>query len=122
MRRQTAVLDRTRITLLDPAAERTPTWRPVVNRPAVLSRIESGNHNGDGRLVQVIDQIIYVELLDEGVDAWRPVTATEERRGVYRLPHRRPEDEQWAFPPGSLVRCEQRDLGDGSALVAIALA
>ena len=26
----------------------------------------------------------------------------------------------WEFPPGSRVRCERRDLGEGPALVAVA--
>jgi hypothetical protein len=65
---------------------------------------------------------IYVELLDEGVDVWRPVTATPEREGVYRLPDEPPVDEAWAFAPGSLVRCEHRAFADGAGLVAVALA
>ena len=29
---------------------------------------------------------VYVELLDEGVDVWRPVDAERENDGVVRLP------------------------------------
>jgi hypothetical protein len=36
--------------------------------------------------VRVRGRTIYAELLDEGVDVWRPVEAVEEPGGVYRLP------------------------------------
>jgi hypothetical protein len=61
---------------------------------------------------------VYLELLDEGVDVWRPVQAERENDGIVRLPSDAPEDETCAFPPGSRVRCEHRDIG----LVAVALA
>jgi hypothetical protein len=61
---------------------------------------------------------VYVELLDEGVDVWRPVEAERESDGVVRLPGNAPDGETWAYPPGSRVRCERRDIG----LVAVALA
>ena len=68
------------------------------------------------------ETIIYVELLGEAVDVWRPVAATPEGAGIYRLLETQPEDEEWAFPPGSRVRCEPRPLSGGSELVAVALA
>jgi hypothetical protein len=61
---------------------------------------------------------LYVELLVEGVDVWRPVEADRESDGVVRLPSDAPEGKTWAFAPGSRVRCECRDFG----LVAVALA
>jgi hypothetical protein len=64
---------------------------------------------------------IYVELLEEGTQVWRPVQAVHEFGSVYRLPQRlAPEmtGEVWAFPPGSLVHCETRNFSDGSGLVA----
>ena len=51
---------------------------------------------------------IYVELLDEGVEVWRPVEGEAIESGLYRLPSEPPADEVWAFPPGSIVRCERR--------------
>ena len=68
-------------------------------------------------------QTIYVALLDEGVDVWRPVQAERVRTGVFRiLPmNPDPEDERWEFPPGSVVRCEEREVSEGRALVAVAL-
>jgi hypothetical protein len=52
---------------------------------------------------------VYVRLLDEGVDVWRPVDAVEED-GAYRLvgPAHAPKDEHWEFEIGERVRCEVR--------------
>jgi hypothetical protein len=53
---------------------------------------------------------IYIELMDEGVSpVWRPVTAHVIDQGEYILPPTAPEGESWAFPPGSVVRCDARD-------------
>jgi hypothetical protein len=68
------------------------------------------------------ETVIYIELPDEAVAVWRPVAATPEGDGVYRLPAEKPDDEAWAFPPGSRVRAEWRLFEDGQQLVACALA
>jgi hypothetical protein len=67
---------------------------------------------------------IYVALLDEGVDVWRPVEAEELRDSVYRIISENPnaEDERWEFPPRAIVRCEWRALSEGPCLVAVARA
>jgi hypothetical protein len=66
---------------------------------------------------------IYVALRDEGVDVWRSVEATDEGEFIYRINDAStPDTEAWEFPPGSRVRCERRELSDGPALVAVALA
>ena len=67
-------------------------------------------------------ETIYVELLDEGVDVWRPVDAEPLGDGRYRLlgaPDYDPEIETWVFPPGTVVQCEARYLSGGPALVAV---
>ncbi len=56
-------------------------------------------------------QTIYVELVDEGVTAYRPVEATRNEDGLFRLPDGAPADEVWAFAPGSRVVCQLQDLG-----------
>jgi hypothetical protein len=62
---------------------------------------------------------VYVELLNEGVHVWRPVEAVPHASpNVYRLTGDPPDEEEWAFQPGTLVRCEYRDLSEGPALVA----
>jgi hypothetical protein len=68
------------------------------------------------------EQTIYVELLDEGIDVWRPVQSEQQSDGTFRLPDHAPEGERWRFPPGTRVRCEWQHLSDGPALVAAQLA
>lgn len=66
---------------------------------------------------------IYMPLLDEGTDVWRPVDAAPVEGQIYRVEGKIPLDEVWAFPPGSIVVCEQRELASGeSGMTAIALA
>jgi hypothetical protein len=66
---------------------------------------------------------IYMPLLDEGTDCWRPVGATLLGAQFYRVEGEVPLDEIWAFPPGSIVVCEKRKFQTGeSGLTAIALA
>jgi hypothetical protein len=63
---------------------------------------------------------IYVELLDEGVTVYRPVEATPESDGSFRLPDSAPADERWRFAPGSRVVCELQDIGGAEpSLVAV---
>jgi hypothetical protein len=65
---------------------------------------------------------MYVEIVNEAVPVWRPVKAvTEGAPGVFRIVSESVEDEEWAFPPGSVVRCEYRDLSGGRTLVATEL-
>lgn len=64
--------------------------------------------------------VVYVALLGDGVEAWRPVSASPQPNGTFRLADEKPDDERWAFPPGTVVRCERRTLSDGDALVAVA--
>jgi hypothetical protein len=61
---------------------------------------------------------IYVRLLDEGVDVWRPVAAENLRGSVYRIVSQ-PYDaevETWQFVPGDEVVCEPT-LSDGRRLL-----
>lgn len=65
---------------------------------------------------------VYVELLDEGVQVWRPTEAEVLGEGRYRLIAGNDYDEgseTWAFVPGTVVRCEELDLGDGLVPVAM---
>jgi len=68
---------------------------------------------------------IYVGLLDEGVDVWRPVHAKKVGPDTYYIPdHYDPsaDAETWEFPPGSTVVCEPRKTSDGIILAAVRLA
>jgi hypothetical protein len=50
---------------------------------------------------------IYVPLLNEGLDVWRPVEARHLGRGAYLIVDEDydPEVEAWQFEPGTIVRC-----------------
>jgi hypothetical protein len=61
---------------------------------------------------------VYVPLLDEGVDVWRPVEANRVGDGLYRLTGRRPDDEEWGFEVGDVVRCRTQVLSGCQVLVA----
>jgi len=64
---------------------------------------------------------IYIPLLDEAVDVWRPVEALHEEDDVYTIVSTNPypEDEHWQFTTGQSVRCRQMTLEDGkTGLVA----
>lgn len=66
---------------------------------------------------------IYVALLDEGVDCWRPVRAIRLGGGIFRISEQAvPEAERWEFRPGEAVRCEQYDFCEGRHLRAFAKA
>ncbi|MBA4147934.1 MAG: hypothetical protein H0X66_07435 [Verrucomicrobia bacterium] len=56
---------------------------------------------------------IYIELVDEGTQVWRPVEAEQVREGVFRIIGRQPEDEHWQFASGSFVRCRERTFSGG---------
>lgn len=58
--------------------------------------------------LDIID--VYIELLDEGTETWRPAKAQNIGNGLYRLlanVNYNPEDEEWAFLPGDIVRIEE---------------
>lgn len=59
---------------------------------------------------------IYVTLLSEGTDVWRPVQAVALGDGVYQIisENKVLDDEQWQFSTGEFVRCRQKSLNDGS--------
>jgi hypothetical protein len=82
------------------------------------SRLSGNALAGRQRMGQ---RTIYVALLDEGTEVWRPVAAEELHNGVFRIVAERPDlnDERWQFPPGAVVCCEQRELSGGPALVAV---
>jgi hypothetical protein len=64
---------------------------------------------------------IYIYLLNEGTDCWRPVDAKRISNNCIKIisVNPDPEDENWEFQPGAIVRCEERELSGGRALVAV---
>ena len=69
------------------------------------------------------DVTIFVRLLDEGVDVWRPVQARRLSETTYQISKEAvPEGEVWAFAPGDIVVAEHRGPAHEASLVAVALA
>lgn len=56
---------------------------------------------------------LYMPILNEHGDAWRPVEVTPLEGAVYRVEGPMPADEQWAFPPGTLVAVSWKVSADG---------
>ena len=66
---------------------------------------------------------VFVRLLDEGTDVWRPVEARRVSSATFRLADGAvPTDEVWSYAPGEIVVAEARDQGGGPVLVAVARA
>lgn len=66
---------------------------------------------------------IFVALLDEGIDVWRPVHARPLDGGLYRIVgvDADTSDETWQFPVGAIVTCEHKQFADGeSGMTAVA--
>jgi hypothetical protein len=57
---------------------------------------------------------IYVYLLEESTDSWRPVQAVPVDNDTYRIVSENPdpEDEKWQFTTGDVVRCIHKTLHD----------
>ncbi len=64
---------------------------------------------------------IYVRLLDEGTDVWRPVRASRVGSSTYEITRQPvPQDEVWSFQPGDIVVVEPHRTDP--ELIAVALA
>jgi hypothetical protein len=63
---------------------------------------------------------IYVALLDEGIDVWRPVEAERISPDTYLIVDRAydPRTERWEFEPGTVVRCRKENRNGREFLVA----
>lgn len=65
---------------------------------------------------------IYVSLLEEGTPTRRSTTTERISEDLYRVltnDNYDPEDEMWEFPPGSIVRLEQRTFENEVYLKAV---
>jgi hypothetical protein len=65
------------------------------------------------------ETMIYVSLLNEGLNVMRSVRAEPLGRDYYRIIDDMPEGETWQFQPGQVVRCKKKNLSSGKAMVAI---
>jgi len=82
---------------------------------AVAERVRRWFDRGWRSLAEPVT--ILVALLDEGVDVWRPVQARLLDRGLFRIigVEADTSDETWQFPPGAIVKCEQKQFADGTS-------
>lgn len=96
-------------------------WRPDSSWHAFELNLETGDVVG-GSYEEVTPQQtieIYMPLLNEGTDCWRPVAAKQCEDGEFVILGIMPAGEVWQFAPGKRVYCRQRRFADGSmALVA----
>lgn len=63
---------------------------------------------------------IFVRLLNENIDVWRPVQAMSLGDNIFRIieqPYDR-SNERWQFEPGAFVECRSTQLFDSMHLVA----
>jgi hypothetical protein len=66
-----------------------------------------------------METVIYMPLVEEGTDCWRPVRAVRIAEDIFEIIDQIPSDESWKFAPASRVRCRNRIFGgDGEALEA----
>jgi hypothetical protein len=62
---------------------------------------------------------IFIRLLEEGTEVYRPVNALEVGESVYRIEDCMPEDEIWEFQSGDIVYCIMKDFEGETRLAAI---
>lgn len=71
-------------------------------------------------------KVVYVQLMGEGTTVFRPTTAETLGRWVARLlptVDYNPDDEDWEFKPGAVVRVREHVFADGECgLLAVSLA
>ncbi len=66
------------------------------------------------------DTTIYVALLEEGTQAWRPARASSVDGRLFYIAESPPLGERWEFQQGATVICAERRFADGSTgLVAV---
>lgn len=56
---------------------------------------------------------IYLPLLNEGTEVWRPVEAEPVGENLYRIVQPQPDDEEWPVVSGDIVKCETRNFASG---------
>jgi hypothetical protein len=59
---------------------------------------------------------VYIALMDEGVDVWRPVDVEDLGDSTYRIVsiNADPDSERWQFTTGDVVRVRRRQFADGT--------
>jgi hypothetical protein len=58
-------------------------------------------------------ETIYIKLLDEGTEVWRPVKAKRLTESTFLIINQNIEfDEKWEFYPNQIVHCKQKIFSD----------
>jgi hypothetical protein len=66
-----------------------------------------------------MEKTIYMPLVGEGTECWRPVCATQVSSDIFEVVDKIPEGESWAFAPFSRVCCQDKVFADGQAGLVI---
>lgn len=69
-------------------------------------------------------ETIYIPLLEEGTEVFRPTKARKLGDLTYEVlkpDDYNPEDENWEYPPGSLVKCELQVRDGKEILIAVGI-
>jgi len=59
--------------------------------------------------------IIFMPLLQDGTDVWRPIEVTPLQDALYRVEGSMPDDETWQFPPGSVIEIKWKKFSNGES-------
>lgn len=73
-------------------------------------------------MVNKMKKIIYIQLLNEGSVAYRPVSAYEIGNNIFKVDGSDiydPDDEEWEFPPETYVLVEEQIKDGKNVLIAI---
>lgn len=97
--------------------DHTKHWRLLENKvKTALAALEKK---------QPVTSTIFIRLLDEGIDVWKPVEANQIDADIFEIvsDNPNPEDEKREFTRGQRVRCTEKVSQDGDViLVAVAVA
>ena len=85
-------------------------WRQLERK--VKAALNTVGNNGELKT-------IFVRLLDEGTDVWRPVEGKQIHTDTFEIvsDNPDPEDEIWEFVAGQLVNCKEHVTPEGEAAI-----
>lgn len=64
---------------------------------------------------------IYIPLLNDETQSWRPVEAERVGTNTYRVVAFKPEDEEWPVTTNDIVQCKLQKFSDGTQGLAVIL-
>jgi hypothetical protein len=90
--------------------------------PEVTFLIERSDGRSEIANQSELSLLLYMPMLDEGIDVWRPVAAHPLGHSVAQIRSETPDDESWQYPTGARIVYEERALSGGLRLVVTGLA